>query len=132
MDEAVVTFVDFIELEHAFNQAGNRISATGEGHHITQDNIERARAIYDRLIVRYGIFFPALCVFGERIEQHILQGIFCGIEDEEYLVASAVVRAHADYLCATWVRGLGPQSARILAIINHRQNLILYEISTRD
>ncbi len=119
MKEVLVTFVDFIELEHAFNKAGSRISTTGEGHHITQDIMEQARAIYERLIVRYGGFFPALCVFGDRIEQHILQGIFCGIEDEECLAAAAIVRAHADYLCDAWVQGLGPQSVRMLEIIDH-------------
>lgn len=48
----------------------------------------------------------------------MIQGIFCGIQDEELLAAAALVRAHADYLCDNWVRGQGSQRQRMLRVIH--------------
>lgn len=111
------TPLDIIEYQHAFNQAGNVVGEMGEGHCVAIDTIERARNIYDRILTRYVDSFPALCIFEEQIEQQLIQGLFCRIDDEELLSAAAVVRAHADFLYKSWVGKLSPEAARMLRVV---------------
>ncbi|MEK7648691.1 MAG: hypothetical protein AAB400_02100 [Patescibacteria group bacterium] len=118
MDEIAPNVVNFIEYHHAFNKAGDTVSSTGVGHCISGEIIEQARDIYSRTLSRYVSISPALCVLEDRIKQHMLQGIFCGVRDEDLLAAAALVRAHGDYLCDNWVRGQGSERARMLRIIH--------------
>lgn len=118
MSEAVPHVVDLVEYHQAFNRAGSTVSSTGVGHCVSGTVIEQAGDVYSRTLSRYVSISPALCVLEDRIKQHLIQGIFCGIQDEELLAAAALVRAHADFLCDNWVRGEGAKRARMLRVIH--------------
>lgn len=117
LNESASIIAGLIDYEQAFNKAGKEVNEMGEGHLVTEGIVKQARGIYNRVLRRYVAVFPALCVFEEQIKHHLIQGLFCGIKDEELLAAAAVVRAHGDFLYREWVGELSSRATRMLRMV---------------